>query len=143
MTTLDLAAGLFRQATARLSVARMVLAEGNNAYCIRSCQEAVELALKAMLIREGIDPPKWHDVGRIVRDHRERLPALTDHDVDEMCFISSKLRADRERSMYGDEETSLSPEELYSRHDAEVSLEWAEKVVALVKRQVGTGGGPT
>jgi HEPN domain-containing protein len=38
-------------------------------------------------------------------------------------FISRKLRREREPSMYGDEELSLTPEELYHEYDAKVSLE--------------------
>jgi len=141
VTNLDLAVGLRAQAEDRMKVAILMQESDNHAYCVRSCQEAVELALKALLLRGGIEPPKWHDVGRILRDNRGRFPSMSDADVDEACFVSAKLRGDRERSMYGDEETQLPPSDLFSRHDADVSLGWARKVLAMVDREVGGGGG--
>lgn len=137
MTNVDLAMGLRAQAEDRLRVARIMLDSKNFAYCVRSCQEAVELALKALLLRAGIDPPKWHDVGRIVRDHRYRWPGMSDEEVDETCFISTKLRADRERSMYGDEDMSVPPQDLDVRHDAEVSMTWTRRVMEIVDRHFG------
>ena len=43
-------------------------------------------------------------------------------------FISKRMRREREPSMYGDEDLSLTPDELYSEYDARVSLEDAEFV---------------
>jgi HEPN domain-containing protein len=34
---------------------------------VRQCQEAVELLLKASLRLVGAEPPKWHDVGTILK----------------------------------------------------------------------------
>ncbi len=49
-----------------------------------------------------------------------------------MARVSRTLR--REASMYGDEELSLPPEELYSREDAEIAIEGCEFVLKNCKR---------
>jgi HEPN domain-containing protein len=59
-----MARAYMRQASGRLRHAREALKEGNYPYVVRQCQEAVELLLKAVLRLVGIEPPKWHDVGR-------------------------------------------------------------------------------
>ena len=35
---------------------------------VREAQEIVELALKGLLRQVGIEPPRWHDVGELLRD---------------------------------------------------------------------------
>ncbi len=133
MTNLDLAAGLFRQAEARFKHLSLAMKEGNYAYTIRLAQECVELSLKALLLSAGVEPPKWHDVGKILRDHASRFPTLTEEQVKELAHISARLRADRERSMYGDEETGIPADQLYTDYDATVAAVWAEKVQNLCR----------
>ena len=47
------------EAKLRLKTAITAFRDGEYAYCIRQCQEAVELSLKAALRLVGIEPPKW------------------------------------------------------------------------------------
>ncbi len=76
----------------------------------------------------GIEPPKWHDVGFILKRERDRFPEWFKNEVEKLAFISKRMRREREPSMYGDEDLSLTPDELYSEYDARVSLEDAEFV---------------
>lgn len=131
MTNEDLARGLFRQATSRYKAMAEAFREEDYPYVIRLAQECVELSLKALLISAGIDPPKWHDVGGILKDHSSRFPSLDQRAIDEMAFISRSLRGDRERSMYGDDLLHLPPDRLFSRYDAETAKTWAEKVYSI------------
>ena len=62
-----MAKAYLRQAEARIRTAERALKEGNYPYSVRQAQEAVELSLKATLRLVGIEPPKWHDVGPILR----------------------------------------------------------------------------
>ncbi len=57
-----------------------------------------------------------------------------------MASISRSLRKEREFSMYGDEESGIPPEELYTRIDAERALNDAEKVLSLVKKLFNEAG---
>jgi len=128
MTNEELAYGLFRQATSRVKTVQEAIQDEDYAYAVRVSQECVELCLKALLISVGVDPPKWHDVGTILMDHAFRFPQIEKKVIEEMAFISRNLRADRERSMYGDDILRLPPDRLYSRLDAESAQKWVEKV---------------
>jgi len=128
MTNEELAKGLFRQAKSRYKTMNEAFQNEDYAYVIRTAQECIELCLKALLISVGIDPPKWHDVGPILKDNASRFASIEDRLIDEMAFISRNLRGDREKSMYGDDILRLPPDHLYSKFDAEVARTWTEKV---------------
>lgn len=66
MTNDEVADGLFRESRDRLRHAKLAKTDGSFAFAYRPCQECVELALKAVLLRAGVDPPKWHDVGDVL-----------------------------------------------------------------------------
>ena len=71
-----MAKSYIRQALERIRHAREALETTRNyPYVIRQCQEAVELLLKASLRLVGVEPPKWHDVGPILRREEKRFPA--------------------------------------------------------------------
>jgi len=76
-------------------------------------------------------------VGPVLKDERKRLPAWFEQVIDLLASISRSLRKERELAMYGDEESGASPHKLYSRMDAEMSLNWASLVLSNVKRLLG------
>jgi HEPN domain-containing protein len=131
LNNIDMAKSYLRQAEERVRHAEEALETGNYAYTIRQSQEAVELALKGVLRLVAIEPPKWHDVGPILKKHREIFPEWFKAEIDKLASISRKLRREREPSMYGDEETGTPPDQLYSRIDAEEALEYAKSVLDL------------
>ncbi len=133
MNNVALAKSNIRQATERLKHAREALNSGNYPYVVRQCQEAVELSLKGALRLVGIEPPKWHDVGPVLKRERSRFPADFELLIDRLASISRALRKERELAMYGDETAGIPPEELYTREDAEEYLEKAEFVVSKVR----------
>ncbi len=134
MNNIALARSHVRQAEERIKHAREALESGNYPYVVRQCQEAVELALKAALRVVGIEPPKWHDVGPILRREVHRFPQWFKEKVDYLASISRSLRKERELAMYGDEEAGIPPEELYTCIDAEQALTQAQTVLDLVKK---------
>lgn len=134
MNSLELAKSNLRQAEERIRHAREAVEEGNYPFVVRQCQEAVELALKASLRLAGIEPPKWHDVGPILKRERDKFPKWFQEKIDELASMSRSLRKERELAMYGDEETGVPPEELYIRSDAEYALKVAETVLSSVNR---------
>jgi len=69
----------------------------------------VELLLKAALRLVGVEPPRWHDVGPVLRREAQRFPHWFGRDIAVMARYSRRLRREREPSMYGDEETGLPP----------------------------------
>ena len=128
MNNLDMAKSYLKQAEERVKHAEEALKTGNYAYTMRQSQESVELALKGALRLLAIEPPKWHDVGPIIKKHRDLFPQWFKQRVDEIASISRKLRREREPSMYGDEETGTPPDQLYSLMDAKEALEYAKKI---------------
>ncbi len=134
MNNLDMAKSYLKQAEERVKHAEEALKTGNYAYTIRQSQESVELALKGALRLLAIEPPKWHDVGPIIKKHKELFPRWFRERADEIASISRKLRREREPSMYGDEETGTPPDQLYSLMDAEEALEYAKRILGLFKR---------
>ena len=123
-----------RQAQERLYHAREALTRGNYPYVVRQCQEAVELSLKAALRIVGVEVPKWHDVGPVLRREEERFPDWFRSEVGRIARISRKLRREREPAMYGDEESGIPPDQLYYREDAEEAIQQAEYIYNMVER---------
>jgi len=141
LNNIELARSNVKQAEERLKHAREALESGNYPYVIRQCQEAVELALKAALRLVGIEPPKWHDVGPILRREKNVFPKWFQDHTDELASVSRILRREREPALYGDEETGMPPEELYARSDAEKALKDSEKVLTLVLKLLSSSLG--
>jgi len=129
LDNIGMAGSYLTQAEQRLKYAKQALNDGNYAYVIRQSQEAVELALKASLRIVGIEPPKFHDVGPILRRSSDSFPEWFRDQVDKMASISRILRREREPSMYGDEDLALPPDELYTVEDAKTALEGCEFIV--------------
>jgi HEPN domain-containing protein len=130
----ELARSNVRQAEDRLTTARIALERGNYPYAVRQAQVCVELSLKACLRLVGIEPPKWHDVGPIIRRERENFPEWFKEHVERIVSISRSLRKERELAMYGDEESKIPPEELYTRFDAEKAIKDAGFVLEIARR---------
>jgi HEPN domain-containing protein len=131
-----MARSYLRQAEERVKHAEEALRTGNYAFTIRQSQEAVELSLKGALRLVGIEPPKWHDVGPVLKRERELFPEWFKERIDETASISRRLRREREPSMYGDEETGAPPDQLYSLMDAEEALQSSKTVLKLCLRLI-------
>jgi len=134
MKNTSMARSYIRQGLERIRHAEEALNNGNYPYVIRQSQEAVELLLKAALRLVGIEPPKWHDVGPILRREKLRFPNWFREHIPSLARISRRLRREREPAMYGDEELGIPPEEIYDKIDAEEALEWARLVADLVQK---------
>ncbi len=132
----DLAKSYVRQAGERIKHAKEALNEGNYPYTVRQCQEAVELLLKAALRYVGVEPPKLHDVGPLLRKERNKFPAWFQEKIDEFAYYSRVLRSEREPAMYGDEETGTLPEELYSNFDAVNATKMCDTIHEFVKKLI-------
>lgn len=96
---------------------------------VRRAQEVVEMSLKAALRMAGVEIPRIHDVGIILKDQRARFPEAFRKEIDRLASISRRLRREREVSFYGDEETGAPPQRLYTDDDARVALEDASVVL--------------
>ena len=102
---------------------------------MREAQELVELALKGVLRAIGVEPPKFHDVGGLLLDHRDKLSPEARADVPRAAEISKRLRRERELAFYGD--IDFIPTEEYSATDSERAYEEAAWVLALAGVVIG------
>ncbi len=134
MTNEALAQSYLRKALDRLDVLDLLMGKGAYSDVVREAQEIVELALKAMLREVGVEPPKWHDVGSILKDERRRFPPDVQGELGELARISEWLRAEREVSFYGDED--VVPTEAYDEDDGSRAIADARRVVACARRVV-------
>ena len=140
MTNTSLADSYLEKAQARLKTLDVLMAERAYSDVVRESQEIIELALKAMLRQVGVEPPKWHDVGPMLVEHRDRLPEVVAQHVDRLAAISARLRKDRELAFYGD--IDFIPTERYAVEDASKARDEARFVVEtasglIAKRKSG------
>ncbi len=134
MNSEEMAKSYLIEGEIRLKTAKIALENGNFAYAVRSSQECVEMSLKGVLRCIGIEPPKWHDVGIILRKEGHRFPEWFIENIDRLALASRELRREREPSMYGDSELNLAPGELYTKLDAEEAVKKADFVYTLCKK---------
>jgi HEPN domain-containing protein len=130
MTSTTLARSYFEKARKRLRALQTLFDDEGYSDVIREAQELVELVLKGMLRFVGVEPPKQHDVGALLVEHRERLPERVGVAAQRLADIPHRLRKEREFAFYGDED--FIPTEEYSREDAQTALDDARFVLSLV-----------
>jgi len=131
---LELARDHLRRARARLRALDVLFEAESWADVVRESQEVVELTLKGLLRRVGIEPPRVHDVSPILEAERDRLPSDLCTHLPTLTAASRRLRRDRELAFYGAED--LTPSGFYARDDAEAAREAARRTVDLVAPHV-------
>lgn len=129
MQNIELAEDYLKRARVRAQVLDAFLKPGSGADAVRESQEAVELALKGLLRKAGVEAPRVHDVGQAMLQNRKRLAQLSDQELDRLVSVSKRLRRDRELAFSGTED--LTPYQFYSREDAELAVQMAREVVEL------------
>ena len=120
MTSDLLGQSYFLKAETRFKALLLFMDEGDYSDVVREAQEIVELVLKGVLRKNGIEPPKIHDVGQVIIEHKLKLPDDRRVDVNRIAEISKWLRKEREFAFYGD--VDLIPTEEYSQDDASRAL---------------------
>ena len=134
MTNKSLAQSYLKKATDRLDILDLLLKKGAFSDVIREAQEIVELALKGMLRSVGIEPPKIHDVGGLLLEHKEKFPKSISKNLGRLARISKKLRKERELAFYGD--IDFIPTEEYTRQDARRASAEAKFVAEIAGRLI-------
>jgi hypothetical protein len=131
MTADELARSYFWRVDKRMLALRVLMEAEAYPDVVREAQEIVELALKGMLRGVGVDPPKWHDVGSVLIEHRAKFSAALQLEIDALAEISLRLRRDREAAFYGD--IDMIPERIFDRDSAERALAGAQRVIAAIR----------
>ena len=137
MTNTSLAESYLVKARVRLEVLDVFLDKEAYSDVVGEAQEVVELALKGMLRQVGMEPPHWHDVGRLIRQHRDRFPGVADGGIQRLVEISTALRKERELAFYG--AIDFIPTEEYTREHAQQALGDATWVVSIAAGVITSG----
>jgi HEPN domain-containing protein len=132
MTSKDLAQSYLRKSIDRLDVLDLLFKKGAYSDVVREAQEIVELSLKGMLRAVGIEPPKFHDVGSLIIEHKDRFKGIFLRDLKKIAKISKELRKERELAFYGD--IDFIPTEEYGKNDATKAMTNASWVVDIAKK---------
>lgn len=134
MTNRTLAHSYLRKATDRLDILDLLFKKGAFSDVIRESQEIVELSLKGMLRFVGVEPPKFHDVGGLLVEHKEKFAPEISRHLKKIAAISKKLRKERELAFYGD--IDFIPTEEYTSHDASEAIQETRFVVATAEKVI-------
>ena len=129
MTNSSLARSYLVKAGHRLKVLAVLFEDGAHSDVVREAQEVVELALKGMLRQVGVEPPRWHDVGQLLDEHRTRFVSQVVEALPRLMDASGWLRKEREFAFYGD--IDFIPTERYSQADAARAIEEARFAVEM------------
>jgi hypothetical protein len=135
VTNITLAQSLLKKATDRLDILDLLLKKGAYSDVVREAQEIVELALKGMLRAVGVEPPKFHDVGGLLIEHKGKYDEEISKNLERAATISKRLKKERELAFYGD--IDFIPTEEYNIDDAREAMEGANFVVVLARRLIG------
>lgn len=127
MTNLTLAQSYLIKAQKRLKALAVLFDEEAYSDVVRKAQEIVELAVKGMLRAVGIDPPRWHDVGGVLKENAHRFPEDVQVVLPQLAAISHRLRREREFAFYGDDD--FIPTAEYTRDDAQRAMDEADRTV--------------
>ncbi len=134
MTNKDLVKSYLFKAGKRLKALKVLYDEQDYSDVVREAQEIVELCLKALLRSVGVEPPKYHDVSNLLKEHRNKFSQIKEDELEEICLISKRLRRERELSFYGD--IDFIPTEEYTEKEANTAMHWAEFVYNTCKRVI-------
>ncbi|MEM2474860.1 MAG: HEPN domain-containing protein, partial [Thermofilaceae archaeon] len=125
----EMALDYARRARICLREAELALREGYPSFVIRRSQEALELAVKALLRALGVEYPKRHDVSDILLERRESLPEPIRSEVEELAKLLAELAALRGPAFYGFEEEGIPAEKAFK-------MEYAGRLYLSVRRYV-------
>lgn len=131
MINSKLAQSYLTKAATRLKILPILMKDKAYSDVIRESQEIVELALKGILREVGVEPPKWHDVGPLIIEFKDRFPEQVTKNAEKLAAISKWLRKEREFAFYG--EADFIPTEEYDLKDAERAVKDAKFVVEMTK----------
>lgn len=119
------------RAETRLSILDIFMGKKDYPDIIREAQEIVELCQKAILVKKGVNPPKWHDVSDVIEGYLTLMPEIFRETLKDLTKGAKWLRSQREVSFYGS--MDLIPEDLYTHKDAQRALEIASRYVEVTR----------
>lgn len=136
MNNITLAESYLQKAKIRIKMIEFLMNEEAYSDVIREAQEAVELALKGMLRKIGVEPPKQHDVGYLLIEYKDKFSDEVKEAIDKLASISKWLRKEREFSFYGD--IDFIPTLEYTEEDARKAINDSKLVVNIAEKAISS-----
>ena len=124
------------QAQHTLASARRDAEAGDYSWACFKAEQAAQLALKALLIGQGVEA-----FGHSTRDLVERVRRLGVEVPGEIETAARGLERHYIPSRYPDAYPSGSPYQFYERGDAERALAQAQRILAFVREAMGDASG--
>jgi len=122
-----------------LSDAEIILEEANTSFerrrwhrVVRKCQEATELSVKALFKYLGLEYPKSHILGRLIKKEIGRHKLFENEELNKIAFITDALAFDREPSFNGSP-GGVAESELFAKDDAEEALKNSEWPIRMIR----------
>ena len=129
MKSLEMAADYIYRADRCLREAETALSESDFAGVVRRSQEALELAVKAVLRSIAVEYPHEHDVGEALDIVQDRLPIFLRGEVTKLKELLTELSRVRGPAFYGYEREGIPASKAFSK-------EYAHRTYSEVKRLV-------
>lgn len=105
---------------------------------VRKSQEAAELAVKGLFRLWGLEHPKSHLLGRVIKRELVRRKVLDRKVAEQLAYDSDSLALDREPSFYGSPD-GIPASQLFDAEDGEEALAKARRVLATVRAAMAQG----
>jgi len=134
MTSNRIARDYLRQAQARRIALDALLGASAHSVVVRESQEVVELVLKGALRFVGVEPPKRHDVHRVLEQFIERFPPEWGRVIVDLRGALDRLAQDRGPAFYGNEAEDIPASELFGEAEARQTLTVVDRLLDLYAR---------
>jgi len=135
MVNEELAKDYIKRVKIRFNILKNFLKEEDYADIISESQEIVELIQKAILIKIGIEPPKWHDIIDILEKYLDKVPKVFSQKIDYFKKECKWLRKQREISFYGD--MDFLPLKSFTKEDADRAIKLANEFIKVSNKFYG------
>lgn len=132
MNTKISALAFIKDAEIIIEEARFSFEKGHWHRVVRKSQEATELAIKGLFKYLGIEYPKSHILGKVIKKELSKHQIFNKEVLNQIAFISDSLAFDREPSFYGSI-NGTSASLLFDKEDAEEALKNSEWVIEKIK----------
>lgn len=134
MTSDRIARDYLQQARTRRMALDTYIQAGAHAVAVRESQDVVELILKGALRFVGIEPPKRHDVHRVVERFIDRFPPDWRVALADLSAALDQLAEDRGPAFYGNEAENIPAGELFGEPEARGAIAVVDRLLDLYGR---------
>jgi HEPN domain-containing protein len=127
----ELAVSYLKKAKIRAKLIQLAYDLDGYSDVVHDAQGLVELCVKGMLLAQGINVPKFHEVSNLLMEHRNLFPGFAQEAFPRIIKISKSLRRNRELSFYGDDD--FIPTEEYTDEEALEAIENTKFVLQIAE----------